>query len=157
MKSYTGIGSRKTPENVQEVFTIISLVLEEKGFIVRTGDADGADHSFRKKTKNKKVYTANDAKKKDFHIAERIHPNWQACSEYAKKLHTRNLYQVKGDNLDEPSEFLLCWTKEGKPIGGSRTAIVYAQENQIPVFNFGDHKQLEKFIKFLYDRYKIKL
>jgi len=48
------------------------------------------------------------------------------CSDYAKKLHGRNVKQVLGDDLKTPSDFLLCWTKEGKDVGGTRTAIVLA-------------------------------
>ena len=157
---YTGVGSRKTPEKILKVMSKLANFLEERGFVLRTGDADGADKAFRDGVDShlkKNIYTAKDAKEKDFKIAERIHPAWHNCSLFAKKLHTRNLYQVKGDHLDKPSEFLICWTKNGEKVGGTRTAIVYAEDNNIPVFNLGLEDGIDQLLNFFVEEYKMKI
>lgn len=86
-------------------------------------------------------------------IASRIHPAWDKCSQGAKKLHTRNVYQVLGATLDKPSDFVICYAKvdkSGKVMGGTATAVNLAKEYEIPVFNLfvdGDLDKLRKFLK----------
>ena len=53
-------------------------------------------------------------------IASSVHPAWDRCNEYARKLHTRNVAQVLGADLKHHVDFLVCWTKSivtGKQIG----------------------------------------
>lgn len=82
-------------------------------------------------------------------IVSDLHPLWKAekegkeiakpLSNGAKALHTRNVFQVLGKDLQTPSEFLVCYAevdKHGIPKGGTRTAFVLAQKYNIPCFNF---------------------
>ena len=86
-------------------------------------------------------------------IAASIHPAWERCSRGAKALHTRNVYQVLGQNLNAPSSFLVCWAetgKDGKPNGGTRTAWVLAEKYGVKCFNLfieADRKRIEDWIK----------
>ncbi len=68
-------------------------------------------------------------------IAKRIHPNPSALTQGALKMHARNIAQVMGYQLNTPSDFVICWTPGGLEQGGTRTAIVFAKENNIPVYN----------------------
>lgn len=164
MKSYTGVGSRSCPKDIQRRFTKLASFLEEKNYILRSGGADGADFAFErgvKKEENKEIYLPwrgfNNSKskyynipKEAFIIASQIHPAWDKCSDAVKKLHARNVMQVKGESLDDPSSFLVCWTENGEDKGGTRTAIVLARDCGVPVFNFeidGDDLKLWEFIK----------
>ena len=45
-KIFAGIGSRKTPPEVCEIFTILSSQLCSKGWTLRSGRAEGADKAF---------------------------------------------------------------------------------------------------------------
>lgn len=45
-KIYAGIGSRKTPPEVCEIFAILSSQLCSKGWTLRSGRAEGADKAF---------------------------------------------------------------------------------------------------------------
>lgn len=123
---YTGVGSRETPETKMNLMTRLAKVLEGKGYILRSGGAIGADTAFENGATEKIIYKVKDSTPECEEIAARIHPAWHMCSDYAKKLHGRNVKQVLGDDLKTPSDFLLCWTKEGKDVGGTRTAIVLA-------------------------------
>lgn len=90
---------------------------------------------------------------KAFDIAATIHPAWDKCSQGAKSLHSRNVFQVLGKNLDSPSKFLIAYAKtnkDGVPQGGTATAIKLAEKYNIPCFNLykeGDRLRLEAFIK----------
>lgn len=73
-------------------------------------------------------------------IAARIHPNWNACAPYVRKLHTRNIFQVTGPLLNAPSKFVAYWAPEvnGAVQGGTRTAVMYARSLGIPTYNLAD-------------------
>lgn len=79
-------------------------------------------------------------------LASTIHPAWDRLSRGAKALHTRNMFQVLGRDLATPSEFLVCYApvdKHGVPKGGTRSAYVLAQQNNIPCFNFATQSKME--------------
>lgn len=143
---YTGVGSRKTPEGIIEYMKSLATWLEIHGYVLRTGDADGADAAFRNGCDRAKVYKAKDATEQAKQIASQFHPAWDKCSEFAKKLHARNAFQVLGDDLNTPSKFLVCWTPDGCEsheqrsinTGGTGTAISIASANNIPVFNLSN-------------------
>lgn len=80
-------------------------------------------------------------------IAKDIHPNWAACSDFAKRAHARNVHQVLGQLLNQPSEFVVCWTPGGKAVGGTRTAIKVAEKNGIEVINLA-------MVRFPYERFE---
>lgn len=75
-------------------------------------------------------------------IASEIHPAWDKCSQGAKKLHSRNIYQLLGRDLNTPSRFILCWaepkykdrrTEEVK--GGTGTAVKLGIDNGVEIIN----------------------
>lgn len=93
-------------------------------------------------------------------IVSEIHPFWKAekealakgeelehvMSKGAKALHTRNVFQVLGRDLETPSEFLVCYApvdRYGIPKGGTRTAYQLAMQNGIPCFNFANQSKEE--------------
>ena len=45
---YAGIGSRNTPVSILNAFMELGKILAEKGYILRSGRADGADSYFEK-------------------------------------------------------------------------------------------------------------
>lgn len=152
MLYYTGIGSRSTPQNIQNLFQYIAVTLAYDGYVLRSGAAIGADTAFEYGCKMaygpaeiylpwrmfnnspSRLWKIPDAA---FEMAGTIHPNWNVLSHTDRKLHARNVMQVLGEDLQTPSTFVVCWTKHGKKIGGTRTAVVLAERHEIPVYNFG--------------------
>lgn len=145
---YAGIGSRETPADVMKVMRFVSEKLDDRGFTLRSGGADGADTAFGEGATRKEIFLpwpgfnhvsggiVMPFNRKAYAIAEAAHPNWAACSATARKLHTRNVHQVLGADLETPSEFVLCWTKGGRGGGGTGQAIRIAKANGIPVYDF---------------------
>ena len=76
-------------------------------------------------------------------MAEHYHPNWNRLNDSARKLMARNCYQVLGDNLDDPVDCIVCYTKTGGISGGTGQAMRIAVDKNIPIFNiqYKDWKQ----------------
>jgi hypothetical protein len=173
---YAGIGSRDTPSEILTLMTDIAAELREAGYILRSGHADGADIAFEKGSAGQNQiwlpwqgfnYDSPQAQGlvhtghyviKDNWVADRIaaahHPAWNKCSDGAKKLHTRNVYQVTGPGLgityhDMMSRFVVCWTRDGKDSGGTGQAIRIAATYKIPVFNLQHADGFDKLAAFL--------
>ena len=56
MNLFSGIGSRKTPLEICKIMTRIGEKLQEKGYILRSGAAIGADKAFELGAKTKEIY-----------------------------------------------------------------------------------------------------
>lgn len=85
-------------------------------------------------------------------MAMAVHPAWDACKQGAKKMHTRNVFQVLGKTLDQPSKMLIAWTrldKHGNAKGGTATAIALAQANDVEVFNLNKPNDFERINKWV--------
>ena len=149
MNAYSGIGSRKTPEDILMKFDRIGKILANKGFTLRSGGADGADSAFEvgcDKANGKKEiflpwkgFNGNtsllfDPPEEAFVMTGKIHPGWHHLKQGARRLHARNCQQVLGINLDNPVQFVICYTKlDG---GGTLQALRIAQQKKIPIYNF---------------------
>lgn len=173
MKAYTGVGSRSTPIEVMKVMTALASKLEANGWILRSGAADGADTGFEngvtnplnkeifiawngfsgRKETEEGVYCLKGAITQQAEsIASEVHPAWDRLSRGAKGLHSRNCFQVLGQDLKSPSKFLVCWAeidKHGVPKGGTRTAWVLATQNNIPCYNLVIPEHLERISRYL--------
>jgi hypothetical protein len=143
--------------------TTIAGSLAQRGFILRSGGAEGADSAFEAGVPNheqKEIYLPWRGFNRSISsrytpsvaalaMAETFHPAWGRCSPAARKLHARNCHQVLGANLDSPSLFLLCWTASGEPQGGTGQAMRIAIAHNIPIFNLGRLDALDKIGAFL--------
>ena len=171
MKFYCGIGSRKTPKAVLSDMTSLAGLLAENDYCLRSGHAEGADMAFEKGCDLyqgvKEIFLPwpyfNNASGQDPGIksvrpsirarkrAAEVIPHWYNCSDAAQQLHGRNVHQVLGLTFTEPVEFVICLTKGGVEIGGTRTAMMIAHKHNIPVINmyFDDWiTKLEKLVDF---------
>ena len=161
-KFYTGVGARKTPQDVLDLMSRIAFRLAQAGWKLRSGGAEGADLAFEVGSAGRcEVFRAQDATDEAMAIAARFHPAWSRCGGYVKRLHGRNAFQVLGRDLKTPSSFLLCWTPDGVidhehrtvTTGGTGTAISIASAYGVPVFNLArpDHrKRIETWLNSPY-------
>lgn len=133
----------------------MARLLGQHRFTLRSGGAQGADAAFETGADEvqglKEIYLPPLPWKKGEGqvyaespeaeaIAREIHPAWGSLSGVGQRLHTRNVHQVLGRDLDSPSWFLICWTQGGKAQGGTRTALVLARERHVPCFNLGSRQ-----------------
>lgn len=163
MKYYTGIGSRQTPADVLTLMTRTAEFLRQDGWTLRSGHATGADWAFEQGAQRdsiiylpwpefgQKPYGDDPGRPV---LGTRICDEklWRINYDYLvslgirskslfrtshTNLHGRNVAQVLGLDAKVPSKFVLCWCPEvnGKPQGGTATAVLLAQHHGIPVFN----------------------
>lgn len=146
--------------------TDVSGRLAEKGFHLRSGGAAAADHAFATGAPPtlRTIYVPwkgfNECVGPDviiaplmsnwelaLTIAEEAHPNWEACTQGARKLLARNSYQILGDDLHTPAEFVIGWTKEGRGQGGTGQAYRVARMLPEPpaIYDLGHEDVLRKF------------
>ena len=152
---YTGIGSRRVTAPAAASILEVASLLDERSYTLRSGGADGCDTLFESKSSKKEIYLPSygfnhntsplyDIPPKAFEIAKDYHPRWFHLSNFVKKLMARNVQQVLGQNLDSPTDFIVCWTPDGCEhhrdrtinTGGTGMAISIATDYcSIPVFN----------------------
>lgn len=163
---YAGIGARETPEEILGLMRGIALMLYERGYILRSGGAEGADHAFEYGTPGMSTMeiflpwdgfeNKRDTMRLTEHelavarsIAEKYHPNWAACSEGTRKMHTRNVMQIMGRDCHTLSSFVVCWTKDGKYSGGTGQALRIADDKKLPIYNLHDKETRALFYQEL--------
>jgi hypothetical protein len=168
---YAGIGSRETPSEVLEIMKKLGQLLAEKGWVLRSGGADGADKAFEegcdlgkgekeiflpwkgfndnKSTLYFKSKEIPDAiKQQAFALAEDFHPVWFDLSYGAKCLHARNGLQILGRDLNTPVSAVLFWSKYVTK-GGTSQALRIAAEKGISIFNVGTRPERMRLSKHL--------
>lgn len=167
---YAGIGSRQTPQEVLNVFYRISQYLAKEGWVLRSGGADGADSWFEagcdKENGKKEIYLpwrnfngntsplyydSYQIQQQTFEIASKFHPAWDHCSDSTKKMHARNVHQMLGKKLDEPTDLVICWTPNGSGSGGTGEALRIAKHYNIKIFDAGSYSELKQFRRELYN------
>ena len=158
---YAGIGSRRTPPEILEQMEALASQLAAAGFVLRSGGAEGADSAFERgcdavkgpkeiflpwKGFNGRKESVSLPNEKAISLASQIHPAWNKCSPGAWKLHARNCQQVLGENLDDPSDFIICWSPGN---GGTEQALRVAKIHNIPVFNLIDPEAKHRLQNYL--------
>lgn len=68
-------------------------------------------------------------------LAAKYHPAWEKCSQGARALHSRNMPQVLGLQLNNKTDVVVAWTVDGKATGGTGQAIRIAKDLGMPVAN----------------------
>jgi hypothetical protein len=144
---YAGVGSRSTPKRLLDFMEQIAEQLAQEGFTLRSGGAKGADSAFEKgcdkASGNKRIYRPDENYdpsiwKKAEKIASAAHESCDVTKCKGRKLLTRNVFQVLGEDLESPVDFVICfcpYNKMGQLTGGTQVAAMIAKSKRIPVFN----------------------
>lgn len=145
---YTGIGARKTPGNILHSMVQVGEYMAYNGHTLRSGGAQGADRAFEigcdyKSIGTKEIFLAYEVSSEAMTLASKFHPAWKNLSPYVKKLMGRNSFQILGRDLDTPTGFVICWTPDGKIVGGTGQALRMANYYEIPIINFGSASFVE--------------
>lgn len=153
---YTGVGSRETPKEVMDEMRGVAEILADQEWILRSGNAIGADSAFESGSPLNltESYLAHPKASVPHGIVE-ITPEHSrlfrsvyrtpsggpapaTMKEISVLLMTRNGNQVFGPDFSNPSDVVICWTPYGDPVGGTRQAIALAKLIDIPIINLGD-------------------
>lgn len=183
---YAGIGSRETPEAILALMRRTAAVLYRRGWTLRSGGADGADHAFYAgvaqvpdyNPEQVKIYLGWNGMKghggirlyedpsRGFYnstlystheeaqlIAQGLHGAWEKLGNGGRLLHTRNVFQILGDDLDSPVRMVICYAKpvgtSGAVKGGTNTAVKLALLKGIDVINLATEGGLARSNAFL--------
>lgn len=162
--TYAGIGSRATPADVLELMSALAGKLASENWTLRTGGAKGADQAFFDGAISVRgcaevylpwpsynghhEFRLGRPSPRAYEIAAEHHPAWSSCSSGVQALHARNCHQVLGDLLDDPVNFVVCYTPDGsltgdtRAAGGTGQALRVASTAAVPVFNLqrADHR-----------------
>lgn len=171
---YTGIGSRETPTDILKLMNQVAYKMASLGYTGRSGSAGGADTAFEQGYNEYTIVNGisdyysfetylpwkgfSDINEDSVHIVtpnlnnyqeacditSTIHPIYHKLKRGAKALHTRNVYQVLGLDLNTPSKVLFCYAqptynKQGELTGvkgGTNTAVQLAMRHNIKIYNF---------------------
>ena len=151
---WTGVGSRECPHTAFMLGIRVGKLMRRYALDMGGGDAIGMDKAFITGMNDWNRIHAYSVKPKEHFIdgtqcerfeeamaiAKSLHPNWKACTPWARSLHARNVFQVLGPNINEPSEFVVFWAEpQGRNThevkGGTNTAVKVAYEWDIPLYN----------------------
>lgn len=165
---YAGIGSRRTPVDILTGMTLGAQQLQQEGWLLRSGHADGADLAFEMGAGSaSEIHLPWRSYNQDkFHgdgryivplqyaeteiIAAQHHPNWMNLSDAVRKLMCRNVTIVIGEHLDAPADIVICWTPGGRYEGGTAHGMRIADYYGIPVFNLGAPDGITKLSDYLW-------
>lgn len=163
---YAGIGSRNAPKNILEFMEKIASVLEQCGYILRSGKAKGSDKAFEKgvsNPKNKEIFTHQDAKPWAYTTVKKYLPNdrpatFDSWQDYVRGLLARNMMQVLGPLGTAPVKFVVCWTAMGdyetSEVGGTGYALRCAIDHGIPTYNLNYPDQMISFKSLVKEIFK---
>lgn len=148
------------------LMTAAAEILAQRGWILRSGHAPGADQAFEAGAGSQaEVYLPWPGFERSvplvaqtvverphpaaFELATEHHPGWEYLPRGARALHARNAHQVLGADLRTPVSFVLCWTSDGSldgrgaDTGGTGQALRMAAARGVTVYNLcrADHAQ----------------
>ncbi len=153
---YAGIGSRETPKSVLSVMTETAQALAEREWILRSGNAIGADLAFENGApipllesylpwpKDEMPHGITTTTPQHTRLMQTVYVNpigerWRPgmLGRAPTLLMTRNGNQIFGTDFSEPTDVVICYTPGGEEKGGTRQAIALANLIGIPVLNLG--------------------
>lgn len=172
LKIYAGIGSKETPKSVLKLMFKIASILAKKGYTLRSGGNEGADTAFKLgcvsvggkkeiwlpwKNFNNHEDTKFYPNPGHFAKAEASLPYWSRLTQVMKRLHACSVGQIFGMHLEEPVDFVICWTPDGATTRDEciyktdevSTAIRLASDSKIPVINIQKYSNVEDLKKDL--------
>lgn len=180
IRSYAGIGSRRTPTNCLHYMRETAQRLATHGYTLRSGAAEGADTAFEDGARAgggaREVFLPWDGfgNREDgivldscpgqaaaYGIAAQHHPAWATLKPGVRRLMARNVFQILGANCDAPVSFVICWAPKPKQDaagrvmdvdGGTGLAVRLAYARGIEVFHLGVREHARRILTFCGER-----
>lgn len=167
MTVYAGIGGRKTPVYILELMTVLGEHFANQGYCLRSGNAVGADQAFhfgacKVPEHEAEIYLPWSSYNLDqcpdrkdtiamvplpdeaYRIAAQYHRAWGRLSDGSKALFARNTLIILGPTLDNPVDWVVCWTDN--TTGGTAHALKLAKANDVRIFNLHEKKVFDGYM-----------
>lgn len=159
------IGSRETPPAILKLMERMGAELVRRGFIIRSGNAKGADQAFARGANTVdpskvELFLPNQGYEQQaihpnnritfglgewaYAMAATYHPAWERCNDVTRHLHARNSAIIMGADGQAPATRVVCWTKDASAQGGTGQGIRIARAKQVPVHDMGDRTMERK-------------
>lgn len=177
----TGIGSRPKnlpKENGQiapwlvELIQEIGEVAKKNNWQLRSGGAEGMDSMFEAVWgENKQIFIPWEgfngrhdgvdgamliedpmAIANAVGLVSKVHPVWKSLKKEAKNLHTRNVFQALGPEINHIPDTCIFYAPvaaDGEIEGGTRTAVVICRSHNVPTYNLRNTDDAIKLRAFL--------
>ncbi len=128
--------------------------LAERGYILRSGGAVGADSAFEEGADaaggGKEIFYAESSIPTwAFDTVDRYHPAPGRLTARGRRLMARNAMQIMGEGCGIPVAFVLCWTPGGTGKGGTGQALRIATDYGIPIFDLALPEVMARVDRFL--------
>jgi hypothetical protein len=170
MKSYAGIGSREITVDERNTIYRISSYLFTKRYFLYSGGADGSDYAFEYACRGyglkflpwdgfnhkpeSNIYSHVIHSAESFESIQKYHPAPDLLSPAAKKLMSRNYFQINGFGSFPKVDFVICCAdpiRNSRAVkGGTGQAVRIALDLDIPVFNIRERGcRWESFLNHL--------
>lgn len=171
---YAGIGGRILPDGMEDTLVWFGKTLAQMNITLRSGAAPGSDTAFEKgcdmvsgpkeiflpwwkfAAHPSELYTIPP---EAYEIAEQVYKfgGWKLTKDTTKKFMARDCMQITGLTLDDPVDFVVCYTRDGcehdrdrsRTTGGTGQAISYASRLDIPIFNLHNSGRENDLLEFM--------
>lgn len=170
---YAGIGSRDITPEITLLMRRLGKHLAELNMVLRSGGALGSDTAFYEGAVRAVGYvpalteiylgwngmgghvhdpengfydsTRYPTVEEAMNIAERIRGGFHGLGRGGIALHSRNIFQILGPELNDPVDLVICYAKPvgNRVKGGTNTAYSLAVERNIPIINLYTQKGLD--------------
>ena len=157
MRKYAGIGARVTPVPVLRTMTEFARKAADAGWLLRSGAGRGADRAFEKgcveASGARQIFLPwpnfdgmdspyRNPTAEAHGVAAQFHNSWATCTHGARNLFARNAHIILGPNLDDPVDFVVCWSEGGRARGGTGHSMRIAWHHRIPVIDLSTDADL---------------
>lgn len=157
-KKYAGIGSRKTPSNILTTMSNVAIVLARRGWLLRSGAADGADSAFESgcdlASGDKEIwlpwpgFNANASELVigadhawAFSLMEKRYEWMIKAKSSVRNLIARNMIQILGPKGNEPVDMVFYWAWDiPTKSSGTSYAVTLADSLKIPLVDLSTER-----------------
>lgn len=160
MNNVAGIGARVTPQLILHQMENLGTKFASAGWTLRSGGALGADSAFERgfvqvsgkmeiflpwARYNGNLSNLIGPPQEAYDLIDSLFADAKYRSPGVRALWARNCQQIIGEKLDDPSDLVMCWTKDGKDVGGTGRALIVARKFKVPIINLALQKDVMDF------------
>jgi len=151
MKYYYSTGNRRdVPKSIHQLFSIVAVKLQQKGYMYRYGGISGIEKFFAGNAiSNKELVNIKQITQEHLNIASLFYPEMDKLSKTRQKQLGKIVNILLGNDCNTPISFLITHTKNGVGLGDTYFAINVAKGHGIPIFDCYYNDVLQRLRKMV--------